>query len=137
MFHGSCAMSAGAGSGCSAWTLNDFSLKEARERARRARQLLADGIDPLEQKKADKAARALASARTLTFQQAAEQYFAQHERKWRNPKHRAQFLSTLHDYAFPIIGKLPVADLVVGDVLRVLENDRHEKSTWGAHGRAT
>jgi hypothetical protein len=31
-------------------SLSDFSLKEARERARAARKLLADGIDPLVQK---------------------------------------------------------------------------------------
>jgi hypothetical protein len=34
----------------------DFNLKEARERARSARQLLADGIDPLEHKHAARAA---------------------------------------------------------------------------------
>ena len=48
----------------------DFSLKEARERARKARQLLADGIDPVEAKKAAKAAVALAHAKTLTFEEA-------------------------------------------------------------------
>jgi Arm domain-containing DNA-binding protein len=31
-----------------------FSLDEARARARQARQLLADGIDPLEQRKAER-----------------------------------------------------------------------------------
>jgi hypothetical protein len=33
-------------------TVADFSLDEARERARKARQLLADGIDPLEHRNA-------------------------------------------------------------------------------------
>ena len=63
-----------------------FSLKEARDRARAARQLLADGIDPLEQKKADKAARALAEAKGITFREAAEAFFGQNEKKWRNAK---------------------------------------------------
>ena len=44
-----------------------FLLKEARERARAARQLLADGVDPLNAKKADKTAKALAAAKTITF----------------------------------------------------------------------
>jgi Arm DNA-binding domain len=34
-------------------SLADFTLKEARERARAKRQLLADGIDPLDQKLAN------------------------------------------------------------------------------------
>jgi hypothetical protein len=42
-------------------SLADFTLKEARERARAARQLLADGIDPLDKKKAAKAAKAVKS----------------------------------------------------------------------------
>jgi integrase len=115
--------------------LVDFDLKEARARARAARQLLADGIDPLEQKKADKAARALAAAKAITFAEAARAYFDQHARKWRNDKHRKQFLSTLTEYAFPKIGSHPVADIDTGAVLRVLEQkhkDYPEQSLWEA-----
>lgn len=36
-----------------------FSLKEARERARREQQKIADGIDPLDARRADRAAQAL------------------------------------------------------------------------------
>src|ERR1700682_239440 len=36
-------------------SLETFSLKQARERARAIRQLLADGIDPLDQKAKEKA----------------------------------------------------------------------------------
>lgn len=38
-----------------------------------------------------------------------------------NAKHAAQFLSTLRDYAFPKIGKLPVADIDTGLVLKCIE----------------
>jgi Arm DNA-binding domain len=67
-------------------------LKAARERARRAREQLLDGIDPLE---ARRAARAII---VLTFKQAAAAYYEQHEGRWKNAKHRAQFLSTLETY---------------------------------------
>src|SRR4051812_27695102 len=40
----------------------DFSLAEARERAKKARQQLADKVDPLEARKAQRTARALADA---------------------------------------------------------------------------
>jgi hypothetical protein len=115
--------------------LADFSLKEARARARQNRQLLADGIDPLEQRKANKVARAAAAAKTISFEQACASYFDQNERKWKNAKHRKQFLSTLQEYAFPKIGSLPVADIDTGAVLRVLEQ-KHEsypdRSLWEA-----
>lgn len=99
-------------------SLKTFSLKQARERAKAKRQLLADGIDPLEQKKADKTAKALAAAKAITFEEAAQAYFDQHEKKWSNAKHRAQFLSTLKEYAFPKIGKLAVADVDTGQYSR-------------------
>jgi integrase len=102
-------------------SLADFSLKEARQRARAARQLLADGVDPLDQKRAAKAAQLLDAMRAMTFEEAAKQFFNQHSTKWRNAKHRAQFISTLEDYAFPTIGSLAVANIDTAAVLRVVE----------------
>lgn len=113
----------------------DFSLKQARERARAARQLLADGIDPIEAKEADRAKRALESAKNITFEQAARQYEAQHGRKWKNRKAAAQFLSTLSAYVFPVIGALPVGEIDTGLLLRVFERDHPEqpgKTFWEA-----
>jgi integrase len=101
--------------------LHAFALKEARERARKARQQLADGIDPLEARKTERAKQAADAAKVVTFKEAAQQYFDQHERKWRNAKHRAQFISTLRQYAFPVMGALPVAAIDTGIVLKVVE----------------
>jgi hypothetical protein len=77
-----------------------FTLEEARDRARRARQQLVNGLDPLEARRAERAAAALEAARAMNFEQAATAYFNQHERKWRNARHRQQFLNTMRDYAF-------------------------------------
>jgi integrase len=101
--------------------LHTFGLDEARARARQARRQLADGIDPLDARKAERAKRALDAAKALTFAEATRQYFDQHERKWKNAKHRLQFLSSLEQYAFPTIGKLSVADIDTGLVLKVIE----------------
>jgi integrase len=98
-----------------------FSLKEARNRARQARQQIHDGIDPLAARRAAKAAAAAAAARTITFEQAARQYFDAHEAQWSNRKHRESFLATLQTYAFPKIGTLAVAEVDLGQVLRVIE----------------
>lgn len=105
--------------------LHAFSLEEARERARQARQKLADGLDPLDERNAERQRRATEAAqreaRRVTFAQAAEQYFNFHEGKWRNAKHRAQFLSTLREYAFPVLGSMPVADVDMPLILKVIE----------------
>ena len=83
--------------------------------------MLSDGIDPVEAKKQARAAAALAAAKTVTFEEAAKQYYAQHNAKWNNRKHAAQFISTMSTYAFPKIGRLSVADIDTGAVLRCIE----------------
>ena len=103
--------------------VDTFTLKEARERARAARQLLHDGIDPIEHKRSEKAKLAAAKAKLLTFREAAQRYFDQHEGKWGNAKHRAQFLSTLKSYAFPTLGNMPVNEIGTPEVLRAIVQD--------------
>ena len=94
---------------------------EAREKARKARQLLLDGIDPIAARKAERAAQALEAAKQITFEIAARQFFDQHNTKWKNAKHRAQFVSTLETYTFPKIGRLSVSAIDTGLVLRCVE----------------
>ena len=101
--------------------LDDFDLKEARQRAREQRQKVSDGIDPIEAKKAARAAVALEAAKAITFEAAAQQYYDQHEGKWTNRKHAAQFLSTMKAYVFPHIGGLSVAAVDTGLVLKCVE----------------
>jgi integrase len=100
----------------------DFTLAEARERNRKlVRQKLADGIDPLLIRQAERAAKLAAAAKTMTFAEATRHFLEQHSAKWDSPKHRAQWQSTLETYAKPIIGALPVADIDVPLILNVLE----------------
>jgi hypothetical protein len=101
--------------------LHTIDLEEARERARQARKTLLDGADPLTVRAADAARRALEAARTITFEAAAKTYYESHEASWKNAKHRQQFLNTLKTYVFPKIGKLPVADIDTGLVLKCVE----------------
>jgi integrase len=105
--------------------VDDFTLDEARERARRARQLLQDGIDPIDARQTErakqKAEAARADAKNITFQECAEKYFKFHSPKWNNAKHSAQFLSTLKMYAYPVLAKLPVAAIDKALVLRAIE----------------
>jgi integrase len=97
-----------------------ISLAAARKLADKARELVKQGVDPVEHRRAERAAQRVASARTLTFDECARAYIADHESGWRNAKHRAQWASTLRDYASPIFGKLPVSAIDSGLVMRAL-----------------
>ena len=99
-----------------------FSLKEARERARAARQLLADGIDPIEVKRGERVAHRLSAAKNVTFKACAEEFLAVSPaaKKWTNAEHRRQWAKTLADYAYPTLGDLPVAYIDVALVQKTL-----------------
>ncbi|MDF2971974.1 MAG: hypothetical protein K0R61_2424 [Microvirga sp.] len=97
------------------------SLAEAREKAREARRALLEGHDPLEVKAARMARVRLEAARGMSFRECAERMITSHEAAWRNPKHRAQWRSTLATYCYPIFGDLPVAEVDTGLVLKALE----------------
>lgn len=101
----------------------DFTLAEARARAKAARQKLADRIDPLEARRAAQAAAKAANAVKITFRDAAQKYHSQHSAKWRNAKHAAQFLSTMRVYVLPILGDIKVDCIDTAAVLRVLEQN--------------
>lgn len=101
--------------------VRDVTLAEAREKARDCRRLLLDGIDPLAQREARKAEAAAAAGAVVTFQQAAERYIAAHKAGWKNEKHGAQWEATLAAYAYPALGKLSVAAVDTGAVVKALE----------------
>jgi integrase len=96
-------------------------LAEAREKARDCRRLRLDGIDPIAARKAARSQVRLDAAKAMTFQECAERYIASHKAGWRNPKHAAQWPSSLGAYAYPIFGALPVQAVDVGLVMRALE----------------
>lgn len=97
------------------------SLAAAREAARKAREKIQSGIDPIEERKALRSALRAESAKVMTFEEAAKAYVAAHEKSWRNDKHRQQWVNTLKTYAHPHLGKLSVADIELAHVLAVLE----------------
>jgi integrase len=102
-------------------SLNDVSLAVARLDAAAKRGQIQQGVDPIEARKRDKVVAALDVTKAITFKDCAEAYIAAHREGWRNEKHSAQWTATLEAYAYPKLGKLPVRDVDVGHVLKVLE----------------
>jgi integrase len=99
----------------------DVGLKAAREAAADARKAVRAGINPLDAKKKAKAAETKAQQPTMTFDAVLKLYLAAHEDTWRNPKHRAQWRSTLDSYVSPIFGGWEISAVDTGAVMQVIE----------------
>lgn len=96
-------------------------LARAREKADAEREKIRAGVDPVEARRAAKAALISDQASAVTFEQAAARFISAHEAGWRNAKHAAQWRSTLKQYAFPVCGPLHVRDVTQAHVLAILE----------------
>jgi integrase len=96
-------------------------LKDARERARRCRELLLDGTDPIAARDAERAAKAAASIKSMTFEQAAHSYITAHRSRWRNQQHALEWPSSLSTHIYPTLGKLDVRQIDTPHVVKALE----------------
>lgn len=92
------------------------SLSEARQAAAECRRQRQQGRDPLASRKAAMAAEAGIPA----FAAATHTYIEDNRAAWANPKHVAQWLSTLTTYAFPVIGGKRVDVVNTQDALAIL-----------------
>ena len=86
-------------------------LAKARQLADGHRLAVAEGRDPLAEKR---------RAKMLTFAEASAKVHEANLPRRKNEKHTAQWLSTLERYAFPTIGKMPVDRIERRDVLAIL-----------------
>jgi integrase len=103
-----------------------FTLAEARDRARKQRQLLADGIDPLQDQRARETAAKLEAAKAITFGAAAMRYVDTHRLSWRNAKHGAQWRSVFEGSSrqspvTAVINDLPVGAIDTALAMKVLQ----------------
>jgi integrase len=96
-------------------------LAKAREKARDARELIRQGIDPIERQQAAQSALRAAVAAALTFKDCAGKYIEAHEAGWKNTKHGQQWRNTLAQHAYPHMGELLVRDVGLSHVLAALE----------------
>ena len=104
----------------------EVSIVEARKSAAAARDLIRDGKDPIEARKANTQA-LQRDAQALTFEKAARQYHDDHKSGWKNPRHAAQWITTLESYVFPLIGNRKVESLKAKDFADALRPIWQEK----------
>lgn len=108
----------------------DVSLAQARDRRDIARKLLADGIDPGEQKKIDKNERSEELGNT--FEMIARDWHATYM-KTKAESHAEKVMGRFVNYVFPYIGKMPIADIKPEDVLRVIKRIENQNYLETAH----
>lgn len=100
-------------------------LAEARRAAADAREVMLSGDDPIEVRKAERAARK-AENQALTFEAAARRVHVDLQPGWANAKHADQWLSSMERHIFPKIGRHKVKDIRAGDFADAL------RATWVA-----
>ena len=91
-----------------------ISLAKARDLALDYRRKIAQGIDPLAERQAEK-------NETPTFTSCAALYIRAHRRSWKNHKHKMQWVTTLKTYAKPVMGHKLVDEINTEDILRILQ----------------
>ena len=99
----------------------EVTLASARDRAREAKDQIRQGIDPVEARKAARQALIADQARQLTFSEAAAQCHAKKTPEFRNRKHASDWINSITRYAEPVIGQIPIAQIEVAHLVKVLE----------------
>ena len=99
-------------------------LAQAKAKARELREAIANGLDPVAERAKARATLRAQQATAKTFEECARAYIEDKKGQWKNHKHRAQWLSTLETYAFPIIGKMDVSAIDLPKVMEVLTQEQ-------------
>ena len=96
------------------------SLAKARDIAHDNRTAVTQGRDPVAEKRQAREEAHKPTPSVPTFAEAAARVIELHRPTWSNPKHAAQWQSTLQTYAFPFIGDKAVDAVTPADAMEVL-----------------
>ena len=105
-------------------------LAKAREIAASFRAMLADGRNPIVERRAQRQLQ----RKRQTFGQIAEDFFATHESSWRNAKHAREWHTTLVTYAASL-WDTPIDQVDTQSVLAILRPLWISKSTTASRVR--
>lgn len=96
----------------------DISLAQAREATDEARKLLAVGVDPMEQRKADRQDQ----KRTVenTFGAIARKWWA-HWSPMRSTRHAEYVIRRLETDVFPVVGERPVDEILAPEIVQMVK----------------
>jgi integrase len=98
-----------------------LTIAEARIKAQQARDELNEGKNPLAAKTAAKTQRNAQEAKKILFKDFAASCIQTKRSEWSNQKHGDQWVFTLEEYAYPIIGNKALDEITMEDILEILE----------------
>lgn len=99
----------------------DVSLGQARERARELKDQIWQGRDPIAERQVAEAELKAQQARTLTFADAARKCHEAKVPEFTNAHAAKVWLTRLENHAFPVIGHIPVHEIDLALVRKVLD----------------
>ena len=98
-----------------------LSIAEARIKAQLARDEISEGTNPVAAKNAARVQRETQEAKKITFKDFATTCIQTKRAEWSNQKHGDQWVYTLEEYAYPVIGNKAVDEIAMEDILEILE----------------
>ena len=108
----------------------DVSLKDARDRRDEARKLLANDIDPSENRKARKASQADGGGNSLEV--VAREWLAKHSPNWA-AAHGDRIIRRLERDIFPWMGEKPIGGIAAPELLAVIQRIENRGALETAH----
>jgi integrase len=105
-----------------------ISLKEARIRATELRSQLNQGHSPKPSWRPDIERAEKPALSKPIFRTYAAECIEAKRAEWRNEKHAAQWASTIKRFANPIIGDMPIHEIDMDDILKVLNPIWHTRT---------
>lgn len=108
----------------------DVGLKDARQRRDDARKLLADGIDPGENRKAMKAVKQDRAANS--FEVITREWYGKHAPNWAE-HHGDRIIRRFERDIFPWIGGRPIADVTAPELLAAMRRIENRGALETAH----
>ena len=108
----------------------DTSLSDARERREQARKLIANGVDPVAVKQAQKAS-TIENVEN-SFEVIAREWFVRHAPNWKE-NHSSKIIARLEKDVFPWIGNRPIAEIAAPALLAAIRKIEARGALETAH----
>lgn len=108
----------------------DVTLKMARNRRDKARMLVADGVDPGEQRKAAKSSKK--QLELNSFELVTREWFAKNQRVWKD-SHSSKIIRRFERDIFPYIGSKTISSIEPPELLKVVQKIEKRGAFETAH----
>jgi len=112
----------------------DVSLKEARDRRDESRKLLTNGVDPSENRKAQKAAQV--NQASSSFEVVTREWFGKYSPGWAT-SHAGRVIRLFERDVFPWLGSRPISEITASELLTVMRRIESRGALETAHRART